>query len=64
MNLPGATIINIPDVGGCKKIRVCRGLAMAKPRLPLTRVTPHSVRRCHEVTEETAAVSGCRAKRD
>ena len=25
--------------------------------LPLTRVTPHGVRRCHEVTEVTAAVS-------
>ena len=33
-------------------------------RLPLTRVTPHCVRRCHEVTEVTAAVSGCRVKRD
>ena len=32
--------------------------------LPLTRVTPHGVRRCHEVTEETAAVSGWRAQRD
>ena len=39
-------------------------IEIAKPWLPLTRVTPHSVGRCHEVTEGTAAVSGCRAKRD
>ena len=30
----------------------------ANQRLPVFRVTPHSVRRCHEVTEETAAVGG------
>ena len=29
--------------------------------LPLTRVTPHGVGRCHEVTEGTAAVSGWHA---
>ena len=28
-------------------------------RLPLSGVTPHSVGRCHVVTEGTAAVSGC-----
>ena len=33
-------------------------------RLPVFRETPHGVRRCHEVTEETAAVSGWRVKRD
>ena len=32
--------------------------------LPLTRVTPHGVGRCHEVTEGTAAVSGWRVQRD
>ena len=31
---------------------------LTKQRLPVFRVTPHSVRRCHEVTEETAAVGG------